>query len=172
LLVESASDCINGAGGATTDEHLYLLKYPHDIIDFSHSPSNSNFDEFHRLYQNGLSLREVSRKTDFPVSTIRNILVLNKVPLRTNAKATKSVVKKPLRSFWGAIPYGKSVLDGKLVIDPRELKIVRKILALYKKGISFNAISKILNGQNIPSKLGKKWSDKTVASVINKNKIN
>jgi DNA-binding transcriptional MerR regulator len=112
------------------------------------------------------------RETGFPVSTIRNILVLNKVPLRTNRKATKSVVKKPLRSFWGAIPYGKSVLDGKLVIDPRELKIVRKILALYKKGISFNAISKILNGQNIPSKLGKKWSDKTVASVINKNKIN
>jgi DNA invertase Pin-like site-specific DNA recombinase len=160
----------DGAGGATTDEHLHLLYYPHDIIEFSHSPANSNFDEFQRLYQKGLPLREVSRETGFPVSTIRNILVLNKVPLRTNRKTTKLVIKKPQRTFWGAIPYGLSVLDGQLVVDPREIKIVRKILALYTKGISFNAISKILNGENVPSKLGKKWSDKTVASVVRRNK--
>ena len=90
-MFENASAFEDGAGGATTDEHLHLLQYSHDIIEFSHSPANSNFDEFQRLYQNGLSLREVSRKTDFPVSTIRDILVLNKVPLRTNSKAIEDV---------------------------------------------------------------------------------
>jgi hypothetical protein len=94
---------------------------------------------------------------------------LHKVPLRANKKSIADDPAKPQRAFWGPIPYGYSVLDGKIVVDPKEIKIVRKILALHQKGMSFNAISKWLNNEKVPSKLGKRWSDKTVASVIRKH---
>lgn len=139
------------------------------MIIFFQSPANSNLEEFLVLYQKGLSFREVSEETGFPVSTIRDLFVLNKVPLRSNKKATLSDPKRPQRAFRGAIPYGYSLLDGELVVDPREIKIVRKILALRQKGMSFNAISIFLSGQKIPSKLGKRWNDKTVASIIRKH---
>jgi hypothetical protein len=163
---------LNGAGGATIKEQLPMLTYPHDIINFFENPASSNFDDFLRLYQKGLSLREISEASGFSRSTIRDLLVLNKVPLRTNKKTTTEGSVKPQRAFWGAIPYGYTPLDGKLVIDPKEIKIVRKILVLHQKGTSFNAISIFLNNQKIPSKLGKRWSDKTVASIIRKHPSN
>lgn len=108
----------SGAGEANTGEHLPITKYPHDIIAFSQSPAKSNFDEFRRLYLNGLSLNEISEHTGFPVSTIRDELIANGVPLRANNKASANDPKKPARAFWGSIPYGYTVLDGKLEVPP------------------------------------------------------
>lgn len=148
-----------------------MLTHPHDIIDFSSNQAKSNFDVFRRLYLKGLSLNEVSEHTGFPVSTIRSELIANGVPLRANNKATANAPQKPARAFWGAIPYGYNNLDGKLVIDPRELKIVRKILALHKKGMSFNGIAKTLTAEKIPSKTGRRWNDKTVKRIIKRTKL-
>lgn len=158
-----------GAGGANTDAHPRLLGYPHDIISFFKNPANSNFAEFLGLYQKGLSLREISEETGFPVSTIRDRLIANNIPLRANKKAIAKNPIRPKRAFWGAIPYGYAVLDGKVVVDPREIKIVRRILALHQKGMSFNATAIWLNNQKVPSKLGKQWSDKTIASIVRKH---
>lgn len=149
-----------------------MLRYPHDIIKVFPDSATSNFNEFNLLYQKGLSLREVSEATNFPLSTIRDILILNNVPLRSNKKANANDPKKPQRIFRGATPYGYCILDGKVVIDPREIKIVRKILDLHQKGMSYNAISILLTNQNIPSKFGKRWNDKTVASIIRKHPSN
>ena len=102
----------------------------------------------------------------FPLNTIRDILVLNNVPLRANKMATAVDPKKPQRAFWEAIPYGYTVLDGKILVDPKEIKIVRKIIALHQKSVSFNATAIWLNNQKITSKLNRRWSNKTVASVI------
>ncbi|MDZ4661484.1 MAG: recombinase family protein [Pseudomonadota bacterium] len=55
-------------------------------------------------------------------------------------------------------------------MDPKEIKVVRKILVLHHKGMSFNATAIWLNSQKIPSKLGKSWSDKTIASIVRKHK--
>ncbi|MDD4973471.1 MAG: recombinase family protein [Bacteriovorax sp.] len=119
-----------------------------------------------------MPLREISLETGIPKSTIRDVLVLNNVPLRSNKKTIADSPVKPQRAFRGAISYGYNILDGKIVIDPREIKIVRKILALHQKGMSFNAISIHLSNQKIPSKLGKRWNDKTVASIIRKHPSN
>lgn len=159
-----------GAGEAKTDEHLRLLRYPHDLIDFFQNPAKSNIDEFRRLYTKGLSLREVSENTGFLVSAIRSELIANNIPLRTNYKTTPDDPKKPNRAFRGAIPYGYNSLDGNLVIDPKETKTVRKILALHQKGMSFNTIAKTLTAEKIPSKTGRRWNDKTVARIIRRTK--
>lgn len=156
----------NGAPEAKADERLHLLNYPHDIIPFSARPANAKFPEFLRLYQNGLSLKEISGQMGFPVSTIRGVLIENKVPLRANKKASANDAQKPKRTFWGGIPYGCCVLDGQVIPNPVEVKVIRQIVALWQKGMSFNAIKKWLISQKIPSKTGRGWSDKTVASII------
>lgn len=104
------------------------------------------------------------------MSTIRDELITNGVPLRANNKTSAKDPKKPARAFWGSIPYGYTVLDGKLVIDPKEIKIVRKITALHQKGVSFNTIAKTLTEQKVPSKTGRRWNDKTVARIIRRTK--
>lgn len=126
--------------------------------------------DFHELYQKGLSLNEISTETGFAVTTIRDTLVRHQTPLRPSKKAIVDDTKKPKRTIWGAIPYGYNVLDGKIVVDPKEIKVVRKILDLHQKDMSFNAISRWLSSQKIQTKLNKKWSDKTVASIIRKHK--
>jgi hypothetical protein len=97
------------------------------------------------------------------------VLVSKQIPLRANKKAKELGVAKPKRAFWGGIPYGSCVLDGKVVPNPVEIKVIRRIIALRKKGMSFNAIKKWLNSQKVPSKTGRSWSDKTVASILRKH---
>ena len=171
MLVGIASDFANGAGEAKTDAHLRLCTYPHDMIKFFASSANSHLDALRDLYQKGLSLRDISLETGLPVSTIRDVLVLSKVPLRTNKKTTDADPEKPGRAFRGAIPFGQNVLDRKLVVDAKEVKVFRKILAYNQKKMSFNAIAKQLNMDRIPSKLGRKWSDKMVAAIIRRTKL-
>lgn len=60
-------------------------------------------------------------------------------------------------------------LDGKLVVDPREAKVFRKILEMYKQGMSFCGITRALNQQKIPSKTGKKWNRQIVVTVIKRH---
>ena len=156
----------DGAVTANADELAALVSYPHDTIEFSQNPAVSSLAEFRQLYLKGLSLNEVSEVTGFAVSTIRDLLIRNNVTLRAANKSTASDPKKPKRTFWGAIPYGYNILDGQVVVDPKEIKVVRKILELHRKGLKFNAIKRWLNDQKIPSKLSSKWNDKTVASII------
>jgi hypothetical protein len=134
------------------------------------NPANSNFSQFLAFYEKGLSLQEISQTTGFPKSTIRDLFFKNKVTLRSNTKTNEPTSKKPKRSIWGTIPYGFQLLDGKLVIDPRETKVIRRILLLHQKSKSFNSIAKTLSQEKIPSKTGKKWNDKTIAAIIRRSK--
>ena len=54
-------------------------------------------------------------------------------------------------------------------MDAKETKIIRRIMKYKVMGMSFNAIAKLLNGEGTPSKLGKKWNDKTVAAIIRRH---
>jgi len=109
-----------GAVEATTNAPLALIVYHHVIINLFENYANSNLDEFRSLYQKGLSLREVSAESGYPVSTIRDVLVLNQVPLRANTKAKENTPTRPQRAFRGAIPYGYSILDGRIAPYVRE----------------------------------------------------
>lgn len=93
------------------------------------------------------------------------------MPLRANSKTSTKDPKKSARAFLGSVPYGYAIPDGKLVIDPKEIKIVRHIMALHQKGVSFNAIAKTLTAQKVPSKTGRQWNDKTVARIIRRTKL-
>jgi site-specific DNA recombinase len=86
-------------------------------------------------------------------------------PLNGNAKNIDRLHTKR----GGSTPYGYAYLDGKLLIDPKEQIIVRKILKLHQSEMSGNAIAKELNNQKIPSRNGKSWRPCVVRRIIKAN---
>lgn len=67
------------------------------------------------------------------------------------------------------LPYGYDWLDGKLVIDAKEYRVVQKILHLWQKGISARVIADQLNQKSIPTRMGKRWFHSSVSSVIKRH---
>jgi hypothetical protein len=67
-------------------------------------------------------------------------------------------------------PYGYAWLEGEMVVDPKEYKVVFEIVRLWKAGKSFTKIAKYLNERNVATRMGKKWSHPVVASIINRSR--
>ena len=64
--------------------------------------------------------------------------------------------------------YGEKVAYGKIVPHPQEQKIIKIMLSMRKKGISFEKIAQYLNENKIRSKLGLTWSRKIVKLVVDR----
>jgi site-specific DNA recombinase len=68
----------------------------------------------------------------------------------------------------GAVaPYGYDLVDGKLVINPIEAEIVRKIFHMYTNNTGFRGIAKMLNEGKVPKGDLNKWSDNSVYYILN-----
>ena len=67
------------------------------------------------------------------------------------------------------LPFGYDWLDGKLVIDPKEYRVVQKILQLWRKGQSARVIAERLNQQQILTRMGKRWFHSSVNAVIKRH---
>ncbi len=89
------------------------------------------------------------------------------------AERTKATLayKKEQGASLGHIPYGYERIDGKLVKDSKEQKVIRKIKRLRRKGKSYRKIANILNEQGVPAKSKKaRWHDSSVWCILNRKK--
>jgi len=80
---------------------------------------------------------------------------------------------KKLNAAKGRVPnfvYGYDKINGdyfNLLVNEFEANVVRRIFALYtKEGYGTNKIAQILNGGNIKTKRGYKWSQNSVARIL------
>jgi len=87
--------------------------------------------------------------------TLRNA---SKKPAGTGKSSAK--IRSPI------LPYGFAWLEGKLVMDPHEYKVVLKIMNLWHFGKSLTAIADFLNGQKIPTRMGKQWFHSAVGAIV------
>ena len=69
----------------------------------------------------------------------------------------------------GTIPFGYDYLEGKLVTDPKEYKIVLNIYRQWKNAQGFRAIARSLNSQRILTRTGKKWTHELIKRIINRH---
>ena len=63
--------------------------------------------------------------------------------------------------------YGYDYIDGKLVVNDEEAKVVRMIYRDYLSGIQSGEIADKLNDLGIPKKLGSKWKPGDIARLFN-----
>lgn len=99
-----------------------------------------------------MSLREIAEITNIPKATILKTFQKYKVTRR--------------QTKIGQAPYGFAYLEGKLVVDPKEHLIVRKIISFHHKGYSMRAISRELNSRKLFNRKGTKWHNGVIKSVI------
>lgn len=65
-------------------------------------------------------------------------------------------------------PYGKDKIEGGRLIDnPCEMSIVRKIVSMRDSGCTFQSIADHLNHDKVPTKKGREWDKKTVSNTYN-----
>jgi len=158
-----------GGRGVTIHEHPKAIPYHHDIIKFSPRTQEHIFHECAPLYEKGMSLREIEEKTGIPKTTIRETLTSHGMVLRKAPDRQSSENKKPIKRRTPVIPYGYAWLEGQMIMEPKEYKIVLKILGLWEKGLSCRAIAKKLNEQNTPTRMGKKWNKTVIGSIIQRH---
>jgi hypothetical protein len=118
------------------------------------------------LYAQGLSLREIERQTGFAKTTIKETLNSRGLTLRNYRKPEKAEEKNPKVMRPGTVPYGFAYLEGKLVKDPKEYKIVLQIQKLWRLGKSCSAIASILNDHKATPRRGKRWRKGVIERIL------
>ena len=63
-------------------------------------------------------------------------------------------------------PYGYSIEDGNLIINPTEARIVREIFQKFLQGTSASKIAKELNHDHVATKRGGQWRSNTVINIL------
>jgi len=115
-----------------------------------------------------------SLQDNFDTATANGRMVMN--ILATLAQWERDIISertrdamqfmKKDRKLVGAVPFGYDCNNGSLSPNPDEVVIVQKMIALRKRGRSYQKIAAHLNAKEIPSKNGGRWHPKTVMGVL------
>lgn len=83
-------------------------------------------------------------------------------------KATLQYKKSKGESL-GRIPYGYTRIDGKLIENEEEQKVIKKMKRWKKEGKSYRKIANLLNEKKIPCRIQKaRWHDSAIWYILNK----
>jgi len=67
---------------------------------------------------------------------------------------------------YGPVPYGFSAVEGLLVGDPVEQRVLARIRRLRARGYSYQRVADRLNSDGVPAKRGSQWFGMSVRSVL------
>jgi len=84
------------------------------------------------------------------------------------AERTKEALqyKKSKFEAYSPTPFGFNREDGRIAPNQKELKVVKLMKNLKRKGLSYQAIIDKLNKKDIPTKNGKSWSKSTIWGIL------
>lgn len=113
----------------------------------------------------------IDTRTDVGRKTITVILRLSRAERNAKGVATKKVHRKKMRErrAYGGIPFGFKSVDGRLVDDPEEMKVVTRIrtMALEQKLLP-DAIAAALNRDGLGFR-GRSWRKTNVEALIGRD---
>ncbi|OHR48309.1 hypothetical protein HMPREF2941_11260 [Staphylococcus sp. HMSC061F01] len=127
--------------------------------------------------KNNVSFYSVSEHLG--IDTDMNKLMLNimgslgeyeRTILKDNIRIGASNKASEGKSVGGQPPYGYDRIDGLLIVNQHESRIVKEIYQMYSQGMNFTAIAKVLNDRHEVTKLGKPHSKDSVSYIL-KNKV-
>ena len=77
-------------------------------------------------------------------------------------------MKKENNKVYSPTPYGFDRDGDDLIENPKEMKLLKKLIRLRKKGSSYGEITDFLNRNRYKTKSGKKFSRGNVYKIINR----
>ena len=69
----------------------------------------------------------------------------------------------------GGSAYGVRKLNGRFITNQKERELLNKIKMLKNQGLSGQQIADLLEGLNLPTKKGGKWSKSIVHKILSRN---
>ena len=156
-------------GLVTPAAHQAMWPKSHDFIELTFRNYDKHLQIVAKLYEQGHSLREISRIVNLSKTKVRDLVLRAGIPLRSmrNEKGQLAVGARGKRNM--KPPYGFWFLNGEVQQHPKEYPVVLKIVERWKSGQSMNSIATWLNRRGVKSPMNKKWSWNSVKSVILKN---
>ena len=147
-----------------------ITSKPHDFIHLYFRNYKPDHPQIVKLYQSGLSLREIQIKTGISKASVRRSLIKSGVRIRSYSKELNkqsgSHTSKPRLKP----PFGFWFIENQITRHPKEYPVLLQIINRWKSGQSLNSISATLNRQQIRSPRGKKWSWNSVTTIIERIK--
>lgn len=132
-----------------------------DIVGF--------LDELKKKKKKFVSIKENINNEDKIGSLIMNILSsINEFEVEVIRERIRDVKREKKKNLlvYGNDVYGWDKLNGKLVKNEKEFKVIRKIKRLRKAGLGWKNISCKLNEEGIKSKKGKIWYDGSLFNMM------
>ena len=155
---------------ATSGRRQAMLPDSHDFISLRISNSRDQVEKIVRLYQKGLSLRDIENREGLSKTRIRAILIRSKVPLRP----MREEVPRAARGIDGKKnskpPYGFCYFEGRITRHPKEYPVLLTIIRRWKLGQPANSIATWLNGKGVASPMNRSWSWNSVTNIIQRIK--
>ncbi|WP_322977420.1 recombinase family protein [Acinetobacter pittii] len=130
-----------------------------------------------QLEKAGADLVSLSEKIDTTGASgkmIFNLMaVLSQFERDQTAERTKLAMqfKKTLNHAYSPIPYGYDRHGDELVINVSEALTIIRIKEMYQDGKGYAEIARILNEEQIPTKLNKQWQRNTVYYLIKRSNV-
>lgn len=108
---------------------------------------------------------------DFLVNSMMELLdQYDRMLINSRLKKGLQTKSKQGEKPCGQANYGYQWDNKKLIINPEESIVVKRMFSLIKDGLSYQKITDILNSEGILTTRGNKWSKKTIHQIIH-NKI-
>ena len=143
----------------------------HDFIHLEISNYNQQTPEVIKLYENGLSLRDIEARLGISKTRIRGLLIKAGISLRDSAQEKQRATQGSRSKKAVKPPYGFCFYEGRVVRHPKEYPHLLSIIQRWKSGRPLNSIATWLNGKKIRSPMGKQWSWNSIANIIQRIKL-
>lgn len=109
----------------------------------------------HKKYvEEGLTINQIADVTMPSRSTVIKYLRAANIPIREEDQRI------------GGSTYGERRVNGRFVPNQKELELMKKIKSLKEQGLGKQQIANLLQGLNLPTKRGGKWSRKVVHTIL------
>ncbi len=142
------------------------LRHAHHLAPLDNDCPTLIILAFHYLsmpIHNEELLRKLYLEMDFSSYQIAEISGWSKTSI-ADALRNLGIIKEERK---GPLPrYGMKIENGKLIPHIGEQKIIKKMLTLRNKGLSYEAIATELNKKKIPSKNGGQWHKSTIIEIL------
>lgn len=132
-----------------------------DVVEFMDILKKNNINFF--------SIKENLSNNDKVGSLIMNILgSINEFEVEVIRERIKDIKrnKKQNGEVYGKLQYGWNNVNGKLIKNDFEFRVIKRIKNLRSRGYSWRKISNRLNNDNISSKEGGKWYDGSLYNMM------
>lgn len=127
-------------------KHVSLLK----IKNFLHK----------KYIEEGLTINQIAAITLSSRSTVTKYLRAAEITIRAEEHRV------------GGTTYGERKIKGRYVPHQKELELMQKMKNLKQQGLNFQQIANVLQGLDLPTKRGGKWTRRTVQQILKRMQSN